>query len=91
MASASTPAAGPRPSACTNISAHTISGIARSPTITSRTPWRTAWPRQRPSAGPIAEIDSERVAPIASGTAIAKASAMPAVAIASVCSVAVAR
>ena len=68
IASASTPAAGPSDSARTNISAHTISGTERSNTISVRTAWRSARPRQRPSAGPIAETDSERVAQNASGT-----------------------
>ena len=57
MAMANTPADGPRPTARTNISAQTISGIARSRVKVSRALPRTVSPRQRPGPGPIREID----------------------------------
>src|SRR6185295_20055591 len=72
----------------TKTSAQTTSGIARSNVRTARAAVRTAVPAARPGPGPIRETASDRVATTASGTATTNASAIPAVAIATVSSVA---
>src|ERR1019366_1196385 len=87
-ARASTPAPGPRPRARTNTSAHTTSGTERRAVRTPRTTVRAAAPRIPPGPGPMRATASERVASTASGAAMTKASEMPAVAMASVSSVA---
>ncbi|MNN43171.1 hypothetical protein D3C81_1573940 [compost metagenome] len=86
---ASTPAVGPRPTARTNNSAQTISGMLRSTISSRRTGQRRAFDHQRgrpPRAS--ADTDSTRVASSAQGTASSQASAMPAVAMARVSRVA---
>jgi len=83
MAMASTPAVGPNPTTRTNTSAQTSSGTERSTTVHPRTACLShAGPRaMRP---PTALTDSRSVIASASGSAIRPASAMPAVAIATV-------
>ncbi|MCY1503861.1 hypothetical protein D9M68_380040 [compost metagenome] len=90
MASASTPAAGPSPSARTNSSAHTISGMARNTISSQRAACRTMPACTRPGPGPMREMDSARVVTKPSGAPISSAMAVPAVAMARVSSVALA-
>src|SRR5450755_1054749 len=91
MASARTPAPGPRPRARTKTRAHTTSGMARRKLSTPRTPARKAAPDHCPGPGPMPATARARVASTASGAATTNARAMPAVAMASVSSVALPR
>ncbi|MNP06691.1 hypothetical protein D3C76_986860 [compost metagenome] len=87
---ASTPAVGPRPTARTNSSAQTISGTLRRKISKPRTGMRTR--RDHPPARPLrdaARSDRARLARRLVGIASSSAKAMPAVATARVCKVAV--
>ena len=80
---ASTPAVGPSPTTRTNTSAHTSSGMLRRMISSQRTAWRST--KGSACMRPVsAEIDSALVDSSVSGIATSSASAMPAVAMATV-------
>ena len=80
---ASTPAVGPRPTTRTNTSAQTSSGTLRNRMSSQRTPWRTMKGSACMRPGN-AETESALVDISVSGIATSNASAMPAVAMATV-------
>ena len=79
-----TPAVSPRPTARTNNSAQTSSGILRSAISSQRMPYRNEWQKKHMRPTPIIEIESDWLATSDSGMAINNAKKIPTVAMATV-------